>query len=154
MNLSALQSLPLVSYPAGQVMVVEGQPLPGLYFLESGELEILKNGVLIAETYEPGSVIGEMSWLLETTPTATVRTLTPATFRHVAQPAEFLRQNPDVVLHIAVTLARRVDSLARYLVEIKNQFRDQHNHLGMIDEVLNTLMHKQPRRIPRRQVGD
>lgn len=154
MNLSALQTLPLVSFPAGATMIEEGRALGGIYFLVRGEVEILKNGVLIAETYEPGAVLGEMSWLLGTTPTATVRTLTPCEFRHVTDPAGFLRQNPDVVLHMAVTLARRVDSLAKYLVEIKNQFRDQQNHLGIIDEVLNTLMHKQPRAIPRRTTGD
>lgn len=154
MNLPALQNLPVVSLPAGTVMIAEGRALDGIYFLMQGEVEILKQGVLIAETYEPGSVLGEMSWLLGTTPTATVRTLTPCEFRHAAQPAVFLRENPDVVLHMAVTLARRVDSLAQYLVEIKRQFHDQHNHLGIIDEVLNSLMHKQPRAVPRRATGD
>ncbi len=154
MNLSALQDLPLVSYPAGAIMITEGHPLDGIYFLVRGEVEILKCGLLIAETYEPGAVLGEMSWLLGTAPTATVRTLTPCEVRHAADPGRFLRENPDVVLHMAVTLARRVDSLARYLVEIKNQFRDQQNHLGIIDEVLSSLMHQQPRAIPRRATGD
>jgi len=135
-------------------MIEEGRTLDGIYFLMQGEVEILKQGVLIAETYEPGAVLGEMSWLLGTTPTATVRTLTPCEFRHVANPAVFFREYPDVMLHMAVTLARRVDSLAQYLVEIKRQFQGEHNHLGIIDEVLNSLMHKQPRAVPRRANGD
>jgi CRP/FNR family transcriptional regulator, cyclic AMP receptor protein len=44
--------------------------------------------------------------------------------------------------------------MGRYLVDIKLQFRDRSDHLGMIDQVLDTLMHKQPRVIPRRPTGD
>jgi CRP-like cAMP-binding protein len=153
MNLSVLHSAPQVSCPAGHVVVTEGQPLQGVYFLESGEVDITKRGVLIAEIFEPGAVLGEMSWLLTTTPTATVKTRTPCTFRHVADPAEFFRRNPDANIHLATILARRLDSLNRYLVEIKNQFKDRADHLGIIDEMLDALMHKHPRDIPRREAG-
>jgi CRP-like cAMP-binding protein len=135
-------------------VIAEGQPFPGVYFLESGEVEVFKRGVLIAEIFEPGAVLGEMSWLLATAPTATVKASTPCTFRHVANPAEFFRQNSDATVHMAVILARRLDSLNRYLVEIKNQFKDRADHLAIIDEVLDSLMHKHPRDIPRRNTGD
>ncbi|MSU66684.1 MAG: cyclic nucleotide-binding domain-containing protein [Opitutus sp.] len=85
-------------------MIAEGQPLQGIYFLESGELEVFKGGVLIAEIHEAGAVFGEMSWLLGAAPTATVKTITPCTFRHVANPAEFFRQNPDATVHMAEIL--------------------------------------------------
>ncbi|MSU25514.1 MAG: Crp/Fnr family transcriptional regulator [Opitutus sp.] len=154
MNSTVLHSLPLVSFPAGHDVITQDQPLSGLYFLESGEIAVLRNGVLVAEIFEPGAVVGEMSWLLGTTPTATVRTLVPCSFRQLADPEDFLRKNPDFTLQIAATLARRIDSLNRYLVDIKNQFRDQAGHLGIIDEVLDSLMHKHPRNIPRRETGD
>ena len=154
MNLAALQSLPLISVATGQVVIEQGQPLKGIYFLESGEFEVLKNGVLIAEIFQAGAVLGEMSWLLDTTPTATVRAITPCTCRLAADPENFMRQNPEVTLHVAVTLARRLDSLSRYLVDIKNQFMDRADHLGIIDEVLDSLLHKQPRVVPRRATGD
>ncbi len=154
MNLAALHSLPLLSVAAGQVVIEQGQPLKGVYFLESGEFEVLKNGVLIAEIFQAGAVLGEMSWLLETTPTATVRAITTCTCRVAADPGNFMRENPEVTLHVAVTLARRLDSLSRYLVDIKNQFKDRADHLGIIDEVLDSLLHKQPRVIPRRATGD
>ncbi len=154
MLLPVLSQVPLLTLAAGQVVIVEGQPLGGIYFLESGEVEILKRGVPIAEVFEPGAVLGEMSWLLDTAPTATVRALTACTFRHVAEPEAFVREHPEVALAIARTLAQRVDSLGRYLVDIKNQFKDRADHLGMIDEVLDALMHKHPRKIPRRETGD
>ncbi len=154
MDLHLLQTLPAVSCAAGDVLITEGRPAAGLYFLETGEVEVLKGGELIAEVYEPGAVFGDMAYLLGSAPTATVRALTPCVFRHVAEPREYFRKNPDSALHMAVILARRLDSLNRYLVDIKQQFKDRADHLGMIDEVLDALMHKHPRDIPRRPQGD
>jgi CRP-like cAMP-binding protein len=154
MDTTLLQSLPATALPAGATIITEGQPLAGLYFLEDGEVEVLKGNVVIAEIYERGAVFGDMSFLLKTAPTATVRTLTPATFRHVADPADFFARNPAVALHMATILARRLDSLNRYMVDIKRQFKDRADHFGILDEVLDALMHKHPRDIPRRPQGD
>jgi hypothetical protein len=41
-------------------------------------------------------------------------------------------------------LARRLDALNKYLVDVKQQF-EGHDHIGMVDEVLDTLLHRQPR---------
>lgn len=154
MEISILRSLPQVSCAAGHALITEGQPLEGLYYLESGEVQVLKGAVLIAEVYQAGAVFGDMAYLLKTEPTATVRTLTPCTFRHVADPAAYFLQHPAAALHMAAVLARRLDSLNRYLVDIKNQFKDRADHLGLIDEMLDALMHKHPRDIPRREAGD
>ncbi len=154
MDTSLLRSLPAKALGAGETIITEGQPLAGLYFLEEGEVEVLKGNVVIAEIYEPGAVFGDMAFLMKTTPTATVRTLTPTTFRHVADPADFFARNPALALHMAAILARRLDSLNRYMVDIKRQFKDRADHLGILDEVLDALMHKHPRDIPRRPQGE
>jgi CRP-like cAMP-binding protein len=154
MDNAILKTLPLVACAAREVLITEGQPLQGIYFLESGEVEVVKGTTLIAEIFDAGAVFGEMSYLLGVPPTATVRALTPSTFRHVAQPAEFLRQHPEMALYMAGILARRLDSLNRYLIDIKHQFVDRADHLGIIDEVLDSLMNKHPRALPRRSAGD
>lgn len=154
MDPSLLQTLPAIACVPGQVVIAEGRPVAGLYFLESGEVEVIKGGSVIAEVFEPGAVFGDMAYLLGSAPTATVRALTPCVFRQVADPREFFRLNPDVALHMARILARRLDSLNRYLVDIKQQFKDRSDHLGMIDEVLDALMHKHPRDVPRRPQAD
>ncbi len=41
-------------------------------------------------------------------------------------------------------LARRLDSLNKYLVDVKHQF-EGHDHIGMVDKVLEALLHRQPR---------
>jgi CRP/FNR family cyclic AMP-dependent transcriptional regulator len=154
MDLTFLQKLPVLSVAAGHVLIEEGKPVSGLYFLESGEVEVLKGDTLVAEIYDAGAVFGDMAYLLQTVTTATVRTLTPCQFRQVANPAEFFRLHPEVTLHVAQILARRLDSLTRYLVDIKHQFKDRADHLAIIDEVLDALMHKHPRNIPRRVSED
>jgi len=154
MDATLLQALPQLKFGAGDTVITEGQPPPGLLFLESGEVEVLKAGTLLAEIYDAGAVFGEMSYLLNVPPTASVRAITACSFRQVADPPKFFRQNPDAALHVAGILARRLDSLNRYLVDIKRQFEDRADHLGIIDEVLDSLMHKHPRNIPRRAAGD
>ena len=153
MDSALLQTLPLVSIDAGQVVIEEGGPLQGIFFLERGEVEVLKGGVMIAEVSEAGAVFGEMSWLLDIQPTATVRAIGPCKFRHVDDPGAFFSRNPGVALDVARMLARRLDSLNRYLVNIKEQFKDRADHLGIVDEVLDALVHKHPRNIPRRDAG-
>jgi hypothetical protein len=73
-----------------------------------------------------------------------VRALKPSTFAVVENPDEFLRVSPVATLHVARMLAQRLDTLNRYLVDVKAQY-EGHDHLGMVDEVLETLMHRQPR---------
>ena len=153
MDSALLQTLPLVSIAAGQVVIEEGRPLHGIFLLEAGETEVIKGGILIAEVSEAGAVFGEMSWLLGVVPTATVRAVGPCCFRHLADPAVFFSHHPAVALDVARVLARRLDSLNRYLVSIKEQFKDRADHLGIIDEVLDSLMNKHPRDIPRRNSG-
>ncbi len=154
MDITLLKDLPLMTFGPGEDVIVEGRPITGIYFLEEGEVEVFKEGELIAEDYERGAMFGDMAYLLGTVPTATVRTITASRFRYVPDPGAFFSTNPAVALHMASILARRLDSLGRYLVDIKQQFRDRSDHLGMIDEVLDSLMHKHPRAIPRRPTGD
>jgi CRP/FNR family transcriptional regulator, cyclic AMP receptor protein len=62
----------------------------------------------------------------------------------VMNPRDFLHENPPVCLHLCEMLARRLDAVNKYLVDVKQQFAG-HDHLAMLDGVLDTLMHRQPR---------
>ncbi len=128
----------------GDLVLEQGQVAAPMMILIEGEVEILRDDVRVAVTSEPGSVFGEMAALLGTVCTATVRALKPSTFAVVENPEEFLRISPEATLHVARLLARRLDTLNRYLVDVKAQY-EGHDHLGMVDEVLETLMHRQPR---------
>ena len=100
-------------------------------------------------------MFGEMSVLLGCPHTATVCASTEVECRVASQPIEFLRANPEVMFYVARILARRLESLNRYLVDVKQQLRDQEGHVGMIDEVLDALMTRHPRQIqPRQPAGE
>ena len=92
---------------------------------------------------DPGAVFGEISVLLDTVHTATVRTLDALTFYVVDDPLAFLRSAPDVALGVARMLAKRLHAMTTYLVDLKQQFEHHDDHLGMVDEVLDALTHSQ-----------
>jgi len=64
----------------------------------------------------------------------------------IDKPREFLVSHPEAALYVAELLARRLDSLNKYLIDVKGQY-EGHDHLGMVDDVLETLMHR-PRSRP------
>ncbi len=115
-----------------------------LFFLIDGEVEVHKDEVQIATASEPGSVFGEMSVLLGTSHRASVRTVTPSSFYVVEDGRQFLETHPVVSMHVSEVLARRLDALNKYLVDVRQQF-DGHDHISMVDEVLEVLMHRQRR---------
>ncbi len=142
---ASIDSLPLKSFEAGEVLVREGGAEGILYFLLGGTVEVSKEGQSITRVREPGAMFGEMSVLLKCGHTATVTAVDRVECRVARDPAEFLETHPDVVLYICWILARRLDSLNRYLVDMKSQFQDRDDHLGMVNEVLGAIMNRQPR---------
>ncbi|MBI3416450.1 MAG: cyclic nucleotide-binding domain-containing protein [Verrucomicrobia bacterium] len=131
-------------FDTGQVVIQQGERSGLLYFLIEGAVEVLKDNVPVATTSELGVVFGEMAALLGGDHTATVRAAKPCDFYLVKNPREFLQATPPVCLHVCELLARRLDALNKYLVDVKHQF-EGHDHIGMVDEVLETLLHRQPR---------
>lgn len=128
----------------GELVIRQGETTGRLYFLIEGAVEVLKDDVPVAIASQPGGVFGEMAVLLGSPHTATVRAVKPCSFYIVENPLELLKSSPPLCLHISELLARRLDSLNKYLVDVKHQF-EGHDHIGMVDEVLEALMHRQPR---------
>ncbi len=126
---------------AAGIVIEQGEHLGELLVLVSGEVEILRDGVRVAKAAEPGVVFGEMSALLGGPATATVRALTDSVFSVIENPREFLRAHPEASLYVAELLARRLNALNKYLIDVKQQY-EGHDHLGMVDEVLEALMHR------------
>jgi CRP/FNR family cyclic AMP-dependent transcriptional regulator len=128
-------------FDPGQNVIQQGDETGRLYVLIDGEVEVVKNDVQVATAKQPGAVFGEMAILLGGPHTATVRALKPSSFYVLENPREFLNGSPEACLHLCELLARRIDALNRYLVDVKRQF-EGHDHIGMVDGVLETLMHR------------
>lgn len=131
-------------FAPGEAVMEQDKPAGPLLVLVEGEVEILRDGVRVSRINQPGAVFGEMAVLLGSAHTATVRTLKPCRFAVIENPRQFLMASPDASFQVASLLAKRLDALSKYLVDVKRQY-EGHDHLGMVDEVLETLMHRQPR---------
>lgn len=132
-------------FAPNDVVMEQDSPAGPLLVLVEGEVEILRDGLRVAKTNQAGAVFGEMSVLLGCAHTATVRALKPSQFAIIENPRQFLATSAGASFHVAGLLAKRLDALNKYLVDVKRQY-EGHDHLGMVDEVLETLMHRQPRR--------
>jgi CRP-like cAMP-binding protein len=129
--------------PAGTTILADGERGGILYVLIEGEVEVLKGNYQLHLISNPGAVFGEISVLLDTPPSATVRTTRPSRFYVIENPRQFLDAQPHVALGIASLLAERLSVMTTYLVDLKRQYEGSEEHFGMIDEVLETLAHGQ-----------
>lgn len=141
--LDMCQDAPLEELAAGTVLLPEGETSGHLYVLKSGSVEVLRGDTQVAVVEEPGAVFGEMSVLLRRPHTATVRALTPVHVYAFDDAESFLRSNPQIAFLVGKLLAGRLNAATTYLADLKRQFEGQSNHLGMVGEVLDVLIHQQ-----------
>lgn len=142
--LDIVRDLPVQSFAAGETVIAEGSQTGALYILQQGSVEVVKDGIMVAKSTEPGAIFGDLAILLGVPHTAAVRAAGPSSFHLVPDARSFLREHPDLCLHLSELLARRLDAVNKYLVDVKKQFSG-HDHLSMVDQMLDTLMHRQPR---------
>lgn len=140
--IESISTLPEVTVSAGEDIIIEGENLQKIYFLKSGRVEVVRDGMRISMVKTPGSVFGEISVLLEQEATAAVSAVEDSVFAVAARPLEFLREHPEVNLHVAHLLASRLTAATRYLVDVRDQLRDCSDHVGMVDGVLDTILHR------------
>jgi len=131
-------AVPLRRFGAGDTILEQGKTAGVLVVLVDGAVEIAKEDVRIATIDDPGAIFGEISILLERPHMATVRALEETECHIIENPNAFLAAHPEINLEIARLLATRLNGLTHYLVDLKHQF-ESHDHLGMVDEVLENL---------------
>lgn len=140
--IESISTLPEVSFAAGDTVITEGEELRKIYFLKSGRVEVLRDGMRISLIKTPGSVLGEISVLLESKATADVVATEDCVFHVAEDPRQFLRDHPEVNFHVSHLLASRLTAATQYLVDVREQLRDCSDHVGMVDGVLDTILHR------------
>ena len=141
--LSYCQQFPETTFGSGEVILTEGERAGILYILVEGNVEVLKGDFQVNTVSQPGAIFGEISVLLNIPHMATVKTLAPSRFSVIERSSEFLQAHPDISYQLARLLALRLQGVTTYLVDLKRQFVDQEGHLGLVDTVLETLIHQQ-----------
>ncbi len=130
-------------FAAGTVLLAEGASSGRLFVLAEGRIEVLRGDTQIALVSDPGAVFGEMSILLGLPHTATVRAGSAVRVYVFNEAEAFLRARPEIGFLLAKLLAQRLNAATTYLVDLKRQFESHTNHLGMVGEVLESLMQQQ-----------
>src|ERR1700750_3079222 len=102
----SLAGLPVVKQPACEVVMSAGSQTGRLLFLRKGAVEVVKDGVHIANVSGVGSVFCEQAVLLDQPHTADVKTVEDSEF-YVADAQTILSGDPTVALYVAAVLARR-----------------------------------------------
>jgi CRP-like cAMP-binding protein len=145
--LDHLETCEVRRFGAGETVLGQGDRTGMLFVLIEGSVEVLKDGVRLAACEQPGAVFGELAALLGGDHTATVETRKPSAFYVIENPREFFEKTPGACLHVCELLARRLEALNKYLVDVRQQFLRE-DHLGMVGTLIETLMHRQPARKP------
>ncbi len=119
----------LTKIEAGQILFLEGDHSQDLYILVSGRLNVLKGNTKISEITEPGTLFGEMSFLLDEKRTASVKAEEDTEALRIPKEkiTSFFSEFPDAGWEIAKLLARRLDETSQVVYGLKefcNQLPD------------------------------
>ena len=135
--------LPEVAFVSGATLICEGTERGPLYILVDGSIEVLRNGILVAKSDVPGSIFGEMSSLLDTPHTATVRAASDVRVHVIEQPTQFLESRPQIAINVARLLAHRLDQATACLVEARRAHADGDNPLKKVTDKIAAIVHSQ-----------
>lgn len=144
--LEALHEHPVRQFADGETILIQGGRTGILYILIEGAVEVVKDDVTVATATKPGVIFGELSALLGVAHTATVRALRSSKFHVIPNPREFLEKNPSACFHLCETLARRLDSANKHLVDVKQKAAEK-NRGGIDDAAIDALMQRRPSRL-------
>jgi CRP/FNR family transcriptional regulator, cyclic AMP receptor protein len=129
---------PAKVFAEGALLITEGGAPGSLFILESGAVEVLRQGMVVATIDEPGAIIGEMSVLLDAPHSASVRAKT-AVFAHVVEnAADALRKRPELTYKVAQILARRLGATTAFLVDSREKLEDTAD-LDFLEKVYDLL---------------
>jgi CRP/FNR family cyclic AMP-dependent transcriptional regulator len=109
-------------FQSGEYLFFEGDESQGLYVLVSGHVEILIGTQKLGEMSEPGTVFGELSLLLGTKRTASIRAENEVKvlFLPRDQLTSFFSEYPSLWRKISTYLAQRLDETSQALSGLKN----------------------------------
>jgi CRP/FNR family transcriptional regulator, cyclic AMP receptor protein len=136
--------LPRLAAAEGSCVVEQGRKIASLFVLVDGAVAVERDGVEIAVVKRPGSIFGEVASLLDRPALITARAKVDSVFLVAEDGAAYLAERPDVTIGVARVLAARLDTLSGYLDDVRHQYGHHSDHLGLLHEVLGTLMHDQP----------
>lgn len=132
--------LPTQTYKSGTTIIAEGERSGRLHILIQGDIEVLRQTTQVSHIDEPGSILGEMAALLDQPASATVKALSDVEMYVVENALAFLEAKPELSLHLATLLARRLYYTTTYLVDLQQQAAGKRQDLDLVDQILAKLV--------------
>lgn len=142
--LTLCQDLPELRFGPGADLILQGEADPKLVILKTGAVEILRDGLRVASANTPGSIFGEISVILRTPHSATVRALVPTTCHVIADPDGFLWQNAEIHFELLRLLAQRLVAVNEHLVELSRRSESQDDVIERIVRRIEGSLHSGP----------
>ena len=101
----------LVEFPAGAVIITEGQEGNHMYVFMEGEVSITLKSKLLA-TAQPGEIVGEMAMVSSNLRSATVTANTDCVLAEIDQGSfeSLLKHVPEFTIHVMNVLASRLQN--------------------------------------------
>lgn len=130
------------SFKPGSVLIAEGDREGKLFVLIEGQVEVLRKETQVSYIDEPGSIFGEMSVLLDMPHSATVKALSTVRAYVIDDAIKFLESQPEIAIHVASLLARRLYYTTSYLVDLQQQAAGKREDLDLVDRILAQLVQK------------
>ena len=116
-------------FDAGETVCEEGSASDTMFFIQSGSVNVEKQGVTLARL-EEGDYFGEMSLITGTARNATVVTLEPAVLLEVSAPAfhVIIERSPVAMRNLLATfdarLRRHNEKVVEQFLELKEQYEE------------------------------
>lgn len=112
----------LRSFEPGEMIIEEGSLDDRLFILQTGTIEIRKEGVKIAELEERGTVIGEIGVILNEPRTCGVYATDEVDMLEFNVDLDgIISQNPNLTKRMLVALAQRVQQTTHSLAEANSR---------------------------------
>ncbi|MCG6974344.1 MAG: cyclic nucleotide-binding domain-containing protein [Desulfobacterales bacterium] len=108
-----------VDYPAGEIIIKEGDAGDTLFLMVSGEVSVIKDlgeiNEIEIDRMTDGEYFGEMALFEDTVRSVSIRTEKPSAFMvlHKQEFKEIVREYPQIALEICKILSRRIRHLHR-----------------------------------------
>jgi len=115
-----IRKYPEKEFKAGEVIFRQGDPARAMYILMEGRLAVIEDDVRIATITDPESVVGELSHLIGSTRSASLKAETDCRLKVVEDVDAFFREDPDHGLEIARLLARRLQEMDQKFLEVRD----------------------------------
>ena len=119
--ISHFEGLSLTGYKKGDVIYQEGKSGAQVYILKEGSVAVTAFGNEICKLNTPGTILGEVSVLLEADYSATVTAQTDTTFYVIDDLFSLFKEKPEICMKVARLLALRLQNMNMLYGEIKHE---------------------------------